>query len=739
MNTIKLYRNVPLNVKNNYIIDDIDLFLENYEIDSIDNFMFIDTSKLENTIILNYVFDEVDYASKAFSGINYISLEQAGRTYYYFVSKCEFASRNAVRLHVRMDTLNTFNNQYELSNRTLIIREHKDRFQQPFEVDEGGTIVNYYPRIVDKNSEGLNPQLYSTSISTLQNPELWYLIYRNEKPITDEAGTLVEVNPVECSIVPKYSQNVAGDTEKSLYFDDLDASVGEYIYCFLIEGGYNIFDLSGYRFSLVPEYYDNDGEFRNVRMVVLEKQSNGEIKLTAYHKKDASHQTATRTIRAGVPVEFIGQWDYIYYSMEEPEANYEKMYARAKTFFSRQQIGTIWRNQSKSISDIDRTDSRLIKIIELPYKPFAFNVNSLPESLHYYCGEFVLTDLSTTFTNTIATNKIIPNMYYRNNINQVTAINIANHEWPIQEILESKLTHSDFYYHKVFYDSFSTAIQNELIDSSSIHNVGSLYYTVDFVTTTTINSRFFFKLNFLENLFKYNNQDFNHIINVARSNELTIYNNAYINYIRAGYNYDVKSKQRNITSSWVGVGLSAIGTIASFASSAYTGGVGIAAGITLATGTAAQVYNAVNNQIQSEQNFAAKLQQLEMQSASVYGADDIDLLNAYGGQDLRIARYECSAHIKELLLKLFYLNGYTSNRYGLPYMQSRTIFDFCQANIVFEKTYNIPEDMLNDIITRFGEGVYDFHKLTYQDNTKGWDLSFTHENLETWLYNDFKN
>ena len=155
----------------------------------------------------------------------------------------------------------------------------------------------------------------------------------------------------------------------------------------------------------------------------------------------------------------------------------------------------------------------------------------------------------------------------------------------------------------------------------------------------------------------------------------------------------------------------------------------------MATSTASQIYNAVNNQIQTEQNFSAKMQQLEMQSTSVYGADDIDLLNAYGGQQLRWAFYEVSKPIQDLLLKLFYLTGYTSNRYGIPVMHTRKIFDYCQANIVFENTTNLTEEMQIDIAQRFADGVYTFHKIRNTgDATSDYDLSFEHENLENWLY-----
>lgn len=729
MNTIKLYRNVPLNLKNNYIIDDIDLFLEDYEIESIENFMFIDTSKLENTIILNYVYDEVDYASKAFSGVNYISLEQAGRTYYYFVYKSEFASRNAVRLQVRMDTLNTFNNYYTLSNRTLILREHKDRFYNyPIDVTTSEGLQIHYARKIDRVSEGIQPALYNISSDYIKAPNIWYLIYQNEKPPIDEEGNAVEINPVQCLIQPKEEITLNVDTSKN--YGATSFRSGYAYYC-IFDKGYNSIRLGNTTYSL--EEGATGAAVNNVTMLWFEvNDETGEFTGLLYFGNNT-----TLTFNPEIGIEFIGEWDYINYVTDASEIlpDPEEMRERGKDYYPKFYIDTHKYAVPKTINDIDRTDARLIKIIELPYPPLNINPDNLQEEfLKYYDGYFILKDLNTSFTYSLGSYKL--NDITKRSITSSDVTNqIANYELAIQSDLESKLYHSDFRYEKIFYDSFSFILPYELIDGSVIESEDLLYYTIDFIPTTTINSRFLFKMNFSDDLLwdEYI-QDFNFVLNVARSNELTIYNNAYINYLRAGYNYDVKTKQRNITSSWVGVALSAVGTVASFASSAFTGGIGVAAGITMATGTASQIYNAVNNQIQTEQNFSAKLHQLEMQSTAVYGADDVDLLNAYGGQGLKSATYQISQPMHDLILKLFYLCGYTSNRYGVPAMNTRSIFDYCQANIIFENTNNIPEEMQMDIASRFAEGVYDFHKLTYPDNSNGWDMTFTHENLETWLY-----
>ena len=55
MATLTFYNDVPLNVKNNYIIDDLESFLDSYMGTFISEFSFIDTSKIDNTIISQFM------------------------------------------------------------------------------------------------------------------------------------------------------------------------------------------------------------------------------------------------------------------------------------------------------------------------------------------------------------------------------------------------------------------------------------------------------------------------------------------------------------------------------------------------------------------------------------------------------------------------------------------------------------------------------------------------------------
>ena len=178
--------------------------------------------------------------------------------------------------------------------------------------------------------------------------------------------------------------------------------------------------------------------------------------------------------------------------------------------------------------------------------------------------------------------------------------------------------------------------------------------------TSTINSRFLFTFNeYTTDGKALNNYD--NIMYVARNNEVTIYTSAYMSYLKNGYNYDVKSKQRTEVGTWVGFGVTTIGAVASFAS-----GVGSGAGVVLAASAAAQLVNAVNHTAQAEANQSQKLQQLRMQANSVYGADDVDLMTKYTGNIAKLMLFKVSDRLKNCLYNLFFYTGYTLEAQGIP-------------------------------------------------------------------------
>ena len=151
-------------------------------------------------------------------------------------------------------------------------------------------------------------------------------------------------------------------------------------------------------------------------------------------------------------------------------------------------------------------------------------------------------------------------------------------------------------------------------------------------------------------------QDYNNVLPIVRNNEIALYNIPYLNYIRNGYNYDVKTKNRQAMSNWLGVGLGALGTIATLAS-APANPISLVMGVGMGASTIKSIVSAISSQAQAEQNIQAKLQETSSQGASVSGSDDVDLMSEYTSNRASIMTYQSSDIMRNLLFDLFYYTG----------------------------------------------------------------------------------
>ena len=200
-----------------------------------------------------------------------------------------------------------------------------------------------------------------------------------------------------------------------------------------------------------------------------------------------------------------------------------------------------------SIEDIDKTNSRIVKIIKLPYAPCNINYNAetgvytFPDEWHYDNGRRRLSSLSTELVSRVASVNV-PELF----INSAKPSPIDSKD--INR--ESKLYHSDFYTFKFVYDSFAREIPLEHIAYSSEEpDLQATSFDVYFKPTNTINSKFAFHFDFgpMANFGTFKQTiDYEDYLLVNRNNEETIFSNDYLNYIRTGYNYDKKARDREI-------------------------------------------------------------------------------------------------------------------------------------------------------------------------------------------------
>ena len=376
-------------------------------------------------------------------------------------------------------------------------------------------------------------------------------------------------------------------------------------------------------------------------------------------------------------------------------------------------------------SSIDRTDPTNIKIIDLPYSPTNYTENDGTYSFatcwayDANSGRMSLSTTDYSFSNDVQTDAENILLDYIQGIPSIQNL--------VQEqrfIKDSKLFHSDYYRPKFVYDSFTKVFQLEKIEFNKNEEVPQ-YFSFTFVTSRNIVSKFLFKFNYT---WKYATEDYENIVAVARNNEEVLYNSSYINYLKTGYNYDLKAKERQEVASMAGLGLTIAGLVGSIAltASGYGSGVGVGGIIGSVTGIVAQSINLAKTTAQNEENIQRKLQETQNQSVSVLNADDVDLLTAYSSNKAKLCLYNVSETMEKILDDLFYYGGYVCNEQKIPNVKSRYWFNYVQASLVLEETNNLTEEIENDIKEKFENGVTFMH---LRNNT--FDLKQEKENMET--------
>jgi len=310
---------------------------------------------------------------------------------------------------------------------------------------------------------------------------------------------------------------------------------------------------------------------------------------------------------------------------------------------------------------------------------------------------------------------------------------------------DPKLLHSEFTSFKYYYDSFSLTLPLEAYDTTTnLSQSSNTVLNFKLVLSSNVASKFsFIFTNFVLQSLPTISQDFPLVLNVARNNEVALYTDAYIEYLKLGYNYDMKAKNNTVLSSMAGILISATSMVAGLAVSALSAGSAAPVGAAMIIGGVAGLSSSMVSMIATEKNqqntIDQRLAELQQQAANVSSADDSDLLQEYGGNALRYRKYSLSEPMQKIINKLFYYCGYSTNEFYDPtlreeYSASRMWFNFIQASIVWKDVRGLSQEILDDIKLRWFNGVTFCH-ANLIGTTKKWGLlDGTYENYETRVF-----
>ena len=770
--TLVLYRNCKVIPQKNFCVERLNGYLDEFE-NNYDKIVKTNVQFFKHTLNMTYKLDfgQMNLEGKLDYNFNYLSaqdfvdlpvISRRGKVYYYFITNKKWISSSCVELTLKMDVVNTYlagitntsNHAVQISPKTFIIRQHKNRWKK----SSDPTLV--LP-VIDMYSENIQPVLFKTDESDLYQEEnnqyvqgSWYLIYRSHTSDTDAPIDILLCGDSEISVDVSSAGGYSGNFN---YHKDADAG---YDPSYVIYGNENNV---GAKFTF--KHWISRKEFvmrtltitaTNQCIVWLNKRiyfgtiNSSGFTPTSYFiytsiankSFDEAELTGVRKMRQDIPSSVLITNASI---NNLTTTMVESMHINSKIANYVGERGTI-----QPISFVDRTDPLLLKIIKLPYRPLYLDFNadgvltSIPNGWAY---EGTLADFPhmLKYVDDNTTNALSHELFlYGENANYESPYDVLNYETQAgrghlvsrNSKYETKLLHSDFFLQKFVYDSFDFLFRAEFMETDG----GAQTLSAIFSVSLTMSSKFMFQfpLTTFNSGLKLDTQDYSGMLYIVRNNELPIYNSAYLNYIRTGYNYDIKTRNRQLRSSIIGGTLSIAGAIGSFATAGITGGLSIPVGVSLLTTATGSFYNAISQTAQHDQNIAERLRSAEMQGLSIAGSDDVDLMSIYTNDNkAKLVKYEVSPKMKNALYDLFYYCGYVAGYQGIPDLKSRVLFNFVQADVIFDRTPNMPQDELEELISKFKEGITFLHeydlKNADEEDVVGWDFEQQYENWETEL------
>ena len=622
------------------------------------------------------------------------------------------------------DIINAINSGISHTELFQVSKNNENYFEQYF---DNLDIYYKFERKIDTINENINPVLQCGDADgklfedDMPFDDDWYLLYRNQEEPSDSL-----VNPVDCFLIP----GTPKDTDSGVIEE------GRLIPSWLEEGKYYTFKVgSGETYTLsngVSVSYTGIATYR----VLLITKSGNKINVAYFFTDDLGN------------FEMTWQYDDIdFITITGLPANYDVVntppvitdgYLKNHTFpndFDDSQDFNI----CDSIDSLDRTDAKNIKLIKLPYCPFDLEDE---EGVLQIAGsdEWELSSLEQSgggivhFLHLINLNtKLERNLPIDSQINPFSNFDISDTDELTPSIndlreedleLESKLFHSEFYSPQLIYDSFAFKFDLEKVQQDYYYESDNNELSIKFFMTRTINSKFMFEMKSYKLALSESN--YSKYLPIARNNEEVLYNVPYINYIRSGYNYDIKNKNTALASNIAGLGLSAASIGVSLALPSVP--LKIAGVVASIVSMAMSVKNTIVSAINNENSIRQKIDQYKNQASSVAGSDDVDLMSEYAKNRLKYLEYKPSPKMEALLKELFFYAGYNSGRMGLPNHNTRVNFDYLECDASLECLSSMPSECVDELVNAMKSGITYLHKTSRTSDK--WDFDQKYENWE---------
>ena len=721
---IKLYK-TDLRPELNEVFDDITLFLA--DLQPKHQWANVKYTKPELDIMIKL---PLDGTYNHLGQFDYCDLfdEQANKHYYYYILNTNWKAKQTLQLQLSMDTLNTFWQDIKatLGPNTHVTRRYFDRWKKV------GTMA--YP-LIDKHPEEISapPMVQIAKPRAIGTSDFWTLVYMTDyAPDDSDLAQQVKLagNPVSCYAVPNTAKLIKpGQGALRVSPGDLaDGTV--FVVDYKHSGSSNPVRLhwEGLYLNTMKTWNHTLSHDDDYVIVVVNNRAGAHM-LNMY-----GYGTSGRFTQ-NFPYIDIYNANAIY--IQPSGTNKDTPYSDLKwdnpiDFGNELMPFSFWFESNK-------TNSRLIKIIELPYAPFEVvyedgNKMVIPNGWTVSVdGLLKLIDDNIDLKSSVASfNNLAPEPFViADVVNEAGIQKKAN-----PEEYETKLWNSSYYSLKYVYDTQVKPIKLEEFEHLAVPNYS---LNINFYPSTGMDNSMGFEFKSTEQL----DTDFGDWLISNRTTEVPYYTNEYLNYLRYGKAVDERNRNYSIASTAIGGLGAAASTGASLAfalGSTFKGGssgsafgvagaiVGGTIGLVSAGIAVASSMQKANDQINS------KIDQYTHQSSSIQASNDLSIFKKYGKNKLLQVEYQPTKELRDSIGRYFHLYGYSCDEYGIPNWNTRIWSDYYVIEPDFFMSY-IEKDYEGDISARMKAGFRLLHRVNLSDRSGVYDFDSEYENFERSLIN----
>lgn len=630
--------------------------------------------------------------------------ETQKKNYYYFVLNMNWRAHTTLQLQLSMDTLNTFwyEIQAGLGPQTHVTRRYFDRWKKV------GTLA--YP-LIDKHPEEISapPMVQIAKPKAIGPTKRWTLVYRTDY------DSDVKANPVTCYVMPEEDTKISETSYGTYTLTKNAAAPGIW---WAMTNGSNHDDV----FTI------KSGNTQRVVRMADYSYAAFVIESDCIHAYVYLLSNVEIDIKADEIVFTVCKQIY------RQSATFGTNFAVSNLDFTNPLVMDSGMSTGTLMAfgrwyDGNKTDTRLVKIIELPYAPFNEEYDSsnklvIPSGFSLSYGLLKYDGAISGMESTVASfDNLAPEPFKIADV--VNEAGIQKDSNPDE--YETKLWNSSYYVLKYVYDVQSKPIKLEEFEHLAVPDYS---LSINFHPSTGMDNSIGFEFKCSEQL----DTDFGDWLITNRTTEIPFYSNSYIDYMRYGKAVDERNMAFSVVSTAVGGVGSAVSTGASLSFALAGAGAGAAAGpigalVGAGIGLASTIIATSASIFKANDQINAKMDQYKHQASSVQASNDLSVFRKYGKNKLLQVEYQPTKELRNSIGRYFHLYGYSCDEYGVPNWKTRVWSDYFVIEPQWWQTHSM-ESYLSDITARLQAGFRVLHRVNLSDQPFHYDFDSRYENWE---------